>query len=181
MMPRWWIEDDYQALLTDGEGLAWELRGRGVKVLTEDELIADDGAREATGKVNPLAKKWADTMTAKYDELSAHIAVFGDLRNCMDVSVISELIASEKLHEKAGLDLGNLLNAEFLPLSQQPAPKFVPSQVSYRRTRNHLVLTASGGVQIRSMQVARRHERSDALAAGREGAAKPVGAKWWWD
>ncbi len=181
MMPRWWIEDDYEALLTDGEGLAWQLRGRGVKVLTEDELVANDGTREATGKVNPLAKKWADTMTAKYDQLSARLPVFGDLRNCMDASVISELIASEKLHEKAGFDLSTLLNPKFFSLSQHPAPRHVPSQVSYRHTRNHLVLTASGGVQIRSMQVARRHELSQGLAADRDQAAAPAGAKWWWD
>ena len=29
MMPRWWLEDNYEALLTDGDGLAWELRGTG--------------------------------------------------------------------------------------------------------------------------------------------------------
>ncbi|NIP86642.1 MAG: DUF1598 domain-containing protein, partial [Planctomycetales bacterium] len=181
MMPRWWIEDDYQALLTDDAGLAWQLQGRGVKVLTEDELVAADGTRQATGKVSPLASKWAETMTEKYDQLAAKSPVFGDLRNCMDAAVIAALIANEKLHVKAGLELGDLLNPGLISLAQQPVPRHVPSRVSYRLKRRHLVLTASGGVQIRATQVAGRHQPDGSLAARRDDAARPAQASWWWD
>ncbi|MEK6250190.1 MAG: DUF1598 domain-containing protein, partial [Planctomycetales bacterium] len=105
MMPRWWMEDSYDAILTDPEGLSWELRGQGVKVLTEDQLIGEDGSRERTGKVNPAAQRWADNMTQKFDELCSADPVFGQLRNCMDLSVLAALIRTDGLHEKAGLDL----------------------------------------------------------------------------
>ena len=181
MMPRWWIEDDYEPLATDADGLSWELRGRGVKVLTEDNLVKDDGSRESTGKVSTTAQKWADNMTEKYDDLSAKLPVFGELRNCIDASVIGALIVGEQLHEKAGLDLGHLLDSDFLPLGQMNVPKQVPSQVSYRRTRRHLVITASGGVQVKSWQAAQRREKSDKLVASRDDAIAPAGAEWWWD
>jgi hypothetical protein len=41
-------------------------------------------------------------MTAKYEELSQKEAVFGQLRNCMDLAVIAALIVKERLPEKAG-------------------------------------------------------------------------------
>src|SRR5205085_12659256 len=63
-----------------------------------------DGKREKTVKASPLAEKWADTMTEKYEELAAKDTIFGELRNCMDLAVVSALIAKHHLLEKAGLD-----------------------------------------------------------------------------
>ncbi len=63
MMPRWWLACDYDPLARSDDGLAWELRGRGVKVMTEDDLVADDGEVTVTGKQNPIAARWADLMT----------------------------------------------------------------------------------------------------------------------
>jgi len=76
VFPRWWLATDYEPLLTDEEGLAWELRGQGVKAMTEDEFVAAGGQRAATGKANPKAQQWAKTMTEKYDALSAKEADF---------------------------------------------------------------------------------------------------------
>jgi hypothetical protein len=149
--------------------------------MSEDELVAADGTRKSTGKVDPIAKKWADNVTAKYDKPAAEEPIFGQLRNCMDVAVVSALIASERLDEKAGIDLSNLLNPDFLPLNKINAPQEIPTQVSYRRKARHLVLTASGGVQINSWRVARRRENTDTLAGPRDDAIAPPGAAWWWD
>ena len=101
-MPRWWLAPDYDSLLKDPEGLAWELRRAGVKAMTEDEMINAAGQRQRTGLANPMAKKWADNMTAHYDELSAKDTIFGQLRNCMDLAVVAALISRENLTEKCG-------------------------------------------------------------------------------
>jgi hypothetical protein len=89
--PRWWLAPKYEPLATDGQGLAWELRGPGVQCMAEEDFFSN-GQRQQTGKANPLAQKWADSMTNHYDELSAKIPVFGDLRNCMDLAVVGALI-----------------------------------------------------------------------------------------
>ncbi|HQU41832.1 MAG TPA: DUF1598 domain-containing protein, partial [Pirellulales bacterium] len=34
MLPRWWLTTNYDPLLTDNDGLAWQLRGPGVKAMT---------------------------------------------------------------------------------------------------------------------------------------------------
>ncbi len=64
MLPRWWLEPDYGSVLADENGTAWEIRGAHVRAATEDDVLKESGAREHTGKANPLAKKWADKMIA---------------------------------------------------------------------------------------------------------------------
>src|SRR6185437_9205290 len=112
MLPRWWLTSSYQPLLTDGDGLAWQLRGQGVKAMTEDDFLLADGNRRHTGKAGPMAQKWADQMTKKYDELSLKEPIFGELRNCIDLAVVAALIVKENLPGKAALSLATLLSAE---------------------------------------------------------------------
>ncbi|HEV3004660.1 MAG TPA: DUF1598 domain-containing protein, partial [Pirellulales bacterium] len=119
VLPRWWLASDYEPLLTDAEGLAWELRGQGVKTMTEDEMLAADGTRKALGKASPQAAKWAKMMTDKYDELSTKEPIFGELRNCIDLAVISALIVKENLAGKSGCDLSLLLDPDRAPLRLQ--------------------------------------------------------------
>ena len=39
MAPRWWLAPNYQPLAKDAQGLAWELRGQGVKCMTEEDYL----------------------------------------------------------------------------------------------------------------------------------------------
>jgi len=180
--PRFWMATNYDALLTDGEGLAWELRGQGVKTMTEDALFAKGGERKLTGKANPIAKKWADTMTAKYEELSQREPIFGQLRNCMDMAVIGALIVKEGLAQKAGCDISSLTDPLTSPVVQFAVPKQINSETSVReRPDGGWITSTSGGVQIHSWGVADRKERSDTLAPVREKSARGKQTGWRWN
>jgi Protein of unknown function (DUF1598) len=179
--PRLWLAANYDAMLTDGEGLAWELRGPGVKAMTEEDTFAVTGERKHTGKANPLAKKWADNMTAKYNELSRHDSIFGQLRNCMDLAVVAALIAKEDLANRAGCDLGLLASATGLSLDQFAAPKQVDSKSSIIQNGRGWTVSASGGVLIHSWGIADKKEKSDSLAPLRDKALAASGKRWWWD
>src|SRR6185436_1553054 len=114
------------------DGLAWELRGPGVKAMTEDEVITADGKRVAQGKTSPAAQEWADRMTQQYDALSGRDTVFAELRNLMDMCVIAALIQKEQLAEKAGLSIPLLLKSDSeMKVSSGNAPKMVAPQVSF--------------------------------------------------
>lgn len=158
MMPRWWLACDYEPIGKSADGLAWEIRGRGVKVMTEDELVNADGTVSQTGKANPIAKKWADTMTAKYDELSIHDAVFGDLRNIMDMSVVAALIAKEQMEAKTSISLAHIANSsEAIKPCHYPVPKKVDTQCTAMKRGKEWVITASGGVDINSWEIASKN------------------------
>ena len=141
MLPRWWLAPDYDALLADAEGLAWELRAAGVKAMTEDEVINASGERQRTGQANPLAKKWADNMTAHYDELSTKDVIFGQLRNCMDLAVVAALISKENLTEKCGWSMPLLLNPD-LQVERYNAPRQVDSQASAIQKGSNWIISA---------------------------------------
>lgn len=178
LSPRWWIEADYQPLLTDGEGLAWEIRP-GVKVMSEDERRDAAGNVQGTGRANALAKRWADTMTAKYKELAAKDSVFAELQNCMDLAVAAALISKQRLAEKAGLDMAIYTDNQRLMADGLPTPKHVQTEVSLAKTGREWLITASGGVQFHSWSVTGKQETSDATKKAREAAA--TGDNWWWD
>src|SRR5262245_20792095 len=163
-MPRWWMAPNYESIRKDADGLAWELRGLGVKVMTEDTIFGQDGSSKRTGKANPAAQKWADTMTAKYDELTVHYPIFGELRNMMDMAVVGALIVKHDLLKTAGLDLAALVSdRSAMSRDEFAVPKKVPTVVSWDKRGGKYVVTASGGVEINSWKVADKTETSKAL------------------
>jgi Protein of unknown function (DUF1598) len=182
MMPRWWMACDYEPLGRSDDGLAFELRGRGVKCLTEEEVVDDQGKVSGTGTVNPAAQKWADLMTAHYGELSTKEAVFGELRNVMDMCVVAALIAKEQLQAKADCQLPTLMGASgSLAVARMNAPKAVETLCSSIKRGQEYVVTASGGVSIASWQVANKTELSPGVAQARQKArpAATSGQAWW--
>ncbi len=181
MLPRWWLATNYEPLLSDASGLTWELRGQGVKVVTEDDFLASDGSRTHTGKASPAAQKWADNMTSRYDELSLKEPIFGQLRNVMDLTIISALMFKEDLLGKAGLTLGVLADDTNLATDVFPAPKQVGTQASLLRVRDKTIVSASGGVMIHSWGVADQKQTSEDMVSIGEQVSAGRAAGWWWN
>jgi hypothetical protein len=181
MMPRWWMAPNYEPVLKDAEGLAYELRGQGVKTLTEEDVLNADGSKQRTGKSSSEAQKWANLMTTRYEDLALADPIFGELRNVMDLAVVGALIVKENLAARASVSLPVLLNATTLPTVEYPAPRAVDSQASVLRKGSNWVVSVSGGVEINSWAVADRTEQSAALRPiyDQTVTAKPSG--WWWN
>ncbi len=191
-MPRWWLATNYDPLLTDAEGLAWELRGPGVKAMTEEDFLLANGDRVHSGKASPTAQKWANNMTARYDELSKRDTIFGELRNCMDLAIVAALLFKENLPGKANCDLSALVGEDGPPVDAFAAPKQVDTQGSFIKKGENWIISASGGVLIHSWGEADRKEQSAKLDPLRAQAARPAeqstaeqtAAKptsWWWN
>jgi len=178
--PRWWMACNYEPLAASEDGLAWELRGPGVKVMTEDDFVSETGEVTGTGRQSKQAQRWANLMTEKYDELCATKPIFSELRNLMDMCVVAALIEKEQLLGKAGLSLPLLTNdGSDLATQKWNSPKTISPEVSFLRARNAWIVTASGGVQIESWQTASRSEVRSEMADVRKQAA-PSGGSFWW-
>jgi len=181
MLPRWWLAPQYEPLLRDADGLAWELRGAAVKAMTEEDFLTTSGARQHTGRTNPVAQKWADNMTEKYDELAVADPIFGQLRNCMELAIVAALIVKENLTAKAGYSMPTLMGPENLNVVRFPSPKQVDSKASVLRKGRKWLISASGGVKVNSWAIADKVEQSDSLAPVRSKAAAKKGTSWWWN
>jgi Protein of unknown function (DUF1598) len=178
---RWWMACDYQSIEHSENDLAWKIVGRGVKTLTEQEVIQNDGSVKQTGKTEPMAEKWAEMFTNKLDELAIHEPVFGELRNAMDLCVLAALIKSHKLDEVAQCDLAVLRDSKHAaPLADSPAPQELEPQCSFLKTASGWVVTASGGVVVDSWSVVSKTTENDSLNSVRE-RAKVKSTEWSWN
>ncbi len=178
---RWWMACDYQSIEHSDNDLAWKIVGRGVKTLTEQEVIQKDGSIKQTGKVEPMAEKWAEMFTEKLDELAVHEPVFGELRNVMDLCVLAALIESRNLDKVARCDLAVLRDVKnAAPIADLPAPSELAPQCSFLKTASGWVVTASGGVLVDSWSVVSKTTVSDDLKAVPE-RAKSRNDAWTWN
>jgi hypothetical protein len=177
LMPRFWLAANYEPIARDKDGLAWELRGKGVRCLTEQGFINSAGEKKQTGKADPVGQKWADTLTAKFDELAHEDSSFGQLRNVMDLAVVGALLVKERLIERSKLQMPNLMNEQ--AIDEYPAPRAVPSQASFVMAGRKPLVSVSGGVQIFPWQVADRTEVSPNLASTREQKSSAENG-WYW-
>lgn len=181
LTPRWWLAPDYQPLLRDEQALAFEIRGPGVATLTEDGFLAASGQIVGGGKENPLAKQWAESFTAKYEELSTRHCVFADLRNCMDMAVVAALLFREDLKARIGFELPLLMDGKQIAVPEYHVPKRVASRASFVQSGKEWLVTISGGVEMTGWPVIENEEQSPELDAPRRAALSGEGKNWWWD
>ncbi len=182
MMPRWWLEYARQPLGRSEDGLAFELPAKRVKCLTEDEVVDGAGKVRGTGAANPVAQKWADAMTAHYDELTLKEPVFGELGNVMDMCVVAALLMKERLVEKAGCELPTLSSSSSpLAVHSYHAPKQVETLCSAVKRGSDYIVTASGGVQIASWHALEDMQSRPAISQVRQRAKPRAGQNAWWN
>lgn len=180
--PRWWMACNYETIARSEDGMVWELRGQGVKTLTEDNIFGEDGVvRARSGKTSPAAQRWADMMTERYDELGEKNVIFAELRNLMDLCVVAAIIEKYNLRSEADCSLSLFYDSQgSLEFESWHAPKQVAPVCSFVRTRRGWVVTTSGGVQVDSWDVAARTTTEVPLADLRDRAGQS-GTAWWWN
>jgi len=178
MLPRWWLAPKSEPLLTDPEGLSWQLRGMGVQCKTEEDFLQADGSRKRSGQASATARLWAEKFTEKYEELSRQDTVFGQLRNLMDLVVVAALIEREGMLDRAGLKL-TYLTGEELTHTHNP-PRRVASQASVLKKGRNWLISASGGVQIFPSELVASSQRDEKLKPLRSTASATT-LNWWWD
>jgi hypothetical protein len=177
MLPRWWLAPNYEPLAKTTDGLGWELRGPGVKCMTEEDYVNATGEKQRTGKASGIAVKWANSMTENFSELADHDSSFGQLRNLMDLAVIGALIEKEQLAEMGQFQAPWLMGQ--LELERYPAPTRTSSKASVVRKRGAWVISASGGVELAPWAIADRTETVAEVGQARESLGQP-GADFWW-
>lgn len=177
--PRWWLVPDDQPVVTDGSGLAFELRGGSVRCLTDETVFAAGGNKTAVGVSSPAAQRWADMMTSKYDALAAREPVFAELRNLMDLAVVGALIVREDLAARAGFAMPLLLDVKALPTDELEAVKKTDSVASLLKKGSNWIISASGGVQIQPYAPLQKLQLDPKLAQTKP--QHPAPNRWWWD
>ena len=143
--------------------------------------MGPDGRIAAQIKSDPTAKKWADSMTARYDQLAIIEPVFGQLRGCMDLALVTAILASSDLLTDVHLELPMLLDDTRLQLAAHRIPKNVASHASALRRGETWVVSVSGGVELDVPRVVNAAELQVELREARMQASPKRIESWWWD
>jgi hypothetical protein len=184
-LPRFWLEASYEPIVRDADELAWRINGRGMKCLTENDVLAKDGERNVIERgrapVDKVAEKWCAAMTSHYDALAARQSVFAELVNCVDLAVVAALIHGRQLDKRAGLDLGPLMDEKTLAVPVYDVPTSTSTVASGVKKGGRWVVSASGGVQFQPWEFAGQTvESADDIGRSAALASRPAD-NWWWD
>ena len=182
MSPRFFMECNYQPVAVNDAKTIWKISGQGVCAKTEEEVLLNNGSRQASSaKPNKLAKRWADQMTKEYEQLSQVEPVFRELRNLMDLSVVAAIIAKERLMNRAEISAPAITETQTVKLPKWNVPQTVPTQCSFAHLSNSLIVTASGGVTVNSWAVAGNTIADSKLNQFQDKAMSGQADRWWWN
>jgi len=184
---RWWLTVAYDAIRVSPDGNAYELTGRSVQCLSENQLLKNDGQRESSGGADRANAEFARLFTENLSALAKEDLVFADLQNIFDLSVVSALIHARGLLDQGGLQADAFAAAgDYVPATAD-VPEELMTAANFRIYRDGaVVIQVAGGVQGDVRSIVRdpnNFSQSDEVALIGEKAnpiGQPVG-QWWWD
>ncbi len=186
-LARFYFTPHYECVRVADDGLAMQLEGEGVKLVTEQELITARGQRVQTGGSNAAAEAFARDFTKSYPQLAARSPVFAQLRNLIDLTIAAAFIQQQDYYGQADWQLGIWAHEATYPIETGQAPKMVESAVNALWRGNLLMTPIGGGVDIQP-RLALQPERLLADEDGRLAQERPRAAplqvrpdQWWWD
>lgn len=81
-----------------------------IRLLTEEEFLAKTGEVTSTGYPDPLAKRFAENFTAKYEQIAEKKPIYAELESLFRFIALVRAINHENAISKAGINLHYLLD-----------------------------------------------------------------------
>ncbi len=185
---RWWFTLNYQSVLADEDLSAFAIRGQGVQVLSENELLSAEGQRIHTGKSEALNRQFAASFTEHFEALCEKYPVYAELRNLFDLALVAALLRQQGLPEKVGWHMTCFGDPGAYPVELGAAPTQVETVVNHRVVNGvHILAGISGGVRVAPASLVVRQameiDNYGALTDRRSAAVAKEGPAdmWWWD
>ena len=162
---RWWFTAAPQPLITDGEGLAFQIR--------QPLRLSTSGDPEREAPATESAERYAATFTEHFPAIAAAIPQFSHLEKLADLALVASLIRRDALDRAAGWDASTLHQLNLTGERVEPA-MLAQTLVNYRDGSY-----AVGGVVIQFDQATdpsrRQPDTDNQLAELRD---RPAGDDW---
>lgn len=194
---RWWFTLNYQDVLADEDRTVFSFNGTGVKVLSENEFISEQGDRIHTGQSNGPTAGFARDFTNHFNALAKKYPVYRELKNVFDMALVASLIRHQDLSGKTQWHRtffdspdSSLLTYE-IPTDRVAAQveSVLNEKILKRRKESSTVKThiigVSGGISYNVHDVISNDFTPDIDGALKKNfqTSKPESnsVKWWWD
>ena len=184
---RWWFAMNYEAVQVSADRSTYRLVGPGVKVLSENELLAAQGRRVHTGQSDELNLRFANSFTKHFDDLSDQYPIYGELRNIFDLELALSIVQREGIRDRIGWEAALFSAHDSLKLPNLAVPAEVETVINHRViNRKHIIAGISGGVWLDAAKAA------PLVTAAEDELARPNLPRapqqmadqeivWWWD
>jgi hypothetical protein len=190
---RWWFTLNYDAVVATEEHNAFELKGQGVKVLSENEFITALGERVHTGKSDELNSEFAHSFTKHFPALAAKYPIYAELKNIFDLALVAALLRSQDLPNQVGWQMEHFAPARdsnnvAFEVELGVAPTKVETVINHRMVNGTKIFAGvSGGVTVDTRGFIKaspvKTDTYGLMKAEHAGSAPknlPLNA-WWWD
>lgn len=184
---RWWFTLNYHAVRTTLARDVYELRGPGVKVLSENEFLTATGQRVHTGQSSEQNQRFASDFTANFAALARKYPIYAELQNVFDLALVGGILQAESGPQRSGWQPTTLVDPAAYQVALQPAPKMVNTVVNHRVLgRIHIVAAVSGGVTVDTSGLVKREAIEVAANVRPVSESIPMPKQlprdaWWWD
>lgn len=186
---RWWFALDYRSVNLTEERNAFELAGPGVQVLSENELLDEQGQRVHTNTSSTLNETFAHNFSQHYDKLSAKYPIYAEMKNIFDMAMICSLIEKERLADVAHWNMTHFGPKGGYEVATSSAPTDVDSIMNMRVINNsHIIAGVSGGVYFDPAKALADDQLKvddyGLMKSDRKASTLPKTIKhhgWWWD
>jgi hypothetical protein len=118
-----------------------------VVLLTEEEYLSAGGAVKGKGRPNLFAKRFADSFSRRYAEISAKREIYAELENLFRFVALAKIIKHREVQERAGVSLDPLLKQ--VVLLEVTVGRQVPGRSNVKQFS--MQRSFPGGVQIASI------------------------------
>ncbi len=186
-LQRWYFQPNYDCVHVNEDETAMHLDGSGVKLVGANESIANDGSRTKTGKTSRASTVFCKSFTKKYDRLAESVPLFGELRNCVDMSIAAAFIQEMDFYGQAEWEMDLFSDESQFATEKYTAPTHIAPAVNALWKGNLFMTPIGGGVNIqpryaiRSDRVKGDEDGSIDEAKRDEKLATLVNGEWWWD
>jgi hypothetical protein len=190
-LQRWWFTPRYDPFVRSDDGLAFQLAGQRVQLMSQEELVSPTGQRVDAPFTHVSAQKFARQFTDRYEEIAAAAPIFAELQNAIDLAVLAALFRKEDLPTRIGWTPGLFLDEEAAPTDRELVPRQIASLSNYKQVNRGLFIAqVGGGVVIHPDQVMRtmeyRKDEAGTVSERRRASFRPEGRQegssvWWWD
>lgn len=185
-MQRWFFTPDYQSVRVTEDGNALQMIGQGVKLVSEDELVAASGERAQAATSNPASDRFVKNFSENYEAIAQRTPVYAELRTMIDVAIAAAFIQQQDYYTAAGWKPLVFANEKLFPVETCDTPKHVESAVNAIWRGNRLMTPVGGGVEIEPRlalsESNRKTDEDGSLAATREKIELNLAeGQWWWD
>ena len=185
---RWWFTLNYEAVETTAERNAFHVKGPGVKVLSENELLTRQGQRLQTGKSDLPTQQFAQSFTQHFKDLASKYPVYAELQNIFDLALVTALVRHEGLADRVDWSATHFRDAAKYRLRRSSAPTEVESVINHRVIGGKRIIAGvSGGVTVDAKPLVQasaiKYADYGLMKAARKDS-DPEGLVhdgWWWD